>query len=307
MVWNDLGTSRFATFENNRAGCRAGARYKTVDRGKGVLNAFRSPDGIHWELMSEEPVITKGAFDSQNLAFWDATRGRYVDFHRGFRNGVRDIMTATSEDFLTWTEPVWLEYPGAPGEHLYTSQLLPYERAPHLFFGFPKRFIPDRNPTGHPNSGVSDGVFMTSRDGRQFHRWGEAIIRPGLQEERWVNRNNLTAWGILRTESDIPGTPDELSIYSTEGYYTGEDDRLRRFTYRIDGFVSVQTPLNGGELLTRPLVFSGADDTDAASASEETDAKSAATANTESGPVTIVAGCAISGKWWTTSPTLPFL
>jgi hypothetical protein len=98
---------------------------------------------------------------------------------------------------------------------------------------------------------------MSSRDGLSFKRWGEAIIRPGLQKDCWVNRNHMTAWGILVTKSNVPGTPDELSIYSTEGYYTGADVRLRRFTYRIDGFVSVQAPLTGGEFVTKPVIFEG--------------------------------------------------
>ena len=28
---------------------------------------------------------------------------------------------------------------------------------------------------------VTDGLFMSSRDGQVFHRWGEAFIRPGLR------------------------------------------------------------------------------------------------------------------------------
>ena len=96
---------------------------------------------------------------------------------------------------------------------------------------------------------------MTSRDGLSFKRWGEALIRPGLQKERWVCRNNMTAWGVLETGPSIPGTPNELSIYSTENYYQEGPVRLRRFTVRIDGFVSVQAPLAGGELVTRPLAF----------------------------------------------------
>jgi hypothetical protein len=30
-----------------------------------------------------------------------------------------------------------------------------------------------------------------------------------------------------------------------------------RYTLRVDGFVSVQAPLSGGELITKPLTFSG--------------------------------------------------
>ena len=33
-------------------------------------------------IVGQKPVITKGAFDSQNLAFWDPVRGGYREFHR---------------------------------------------------------------------------------------------------------------------------------------------------------------------------------------------------------------------------------
>jgi hypothetical protein len=46
-------------------------------------------------------------------------------------------------------------------------------------------------------------------------------------------------------------------MYATEAYYTGPDSRLRRFTYRVDGFVSARASSRGGELVTRPLRFSG--------------------------------------------------
>ena len=32
---------------------------------------------------------------------------------------------------------------------------------------------------------------------------------------------------------------------------------LRRYTMRLDGFASVQAPLSGGELVTKPLIFEG--------------------------------------------------
>ena len=46
-------------------------------------------------------------------------------------------------------------------------------------------------------------------------------------------------------------------MYATEAYYTGPDSRLRRFTYRVDGFVSLRSAEEGGELLTKPLTFVG--------------------------------------------------
>jgi hypothetical protein len=73
-----------------------------------------SADGIHWSRMSDKPIMTQGAFDSQNLIFWDTVRGEYRAYWRDFRNGLRDIRTAVSKDFLKWGESTWLSYPGAP-------------------------------------------------------------------------------------------------------------------------------------------------------------------------------------------------
>ena len=63
--------------------------------------------------------------------------------------------------------------------------------------------------------------------------------------------------GHDRDEVGPPRRPDELSLYATEAYWTGTSSRLRRYTLRIDGFVSAQAPLSGGELVTKPLVFAG--------------------------------------------------
>ena len=172
IVHKGLGSHNFTPFLDTNPDCKPPQRYKAMGSGKGGLFAFQSPDGIRWSPLGEKPVITRGAFDSQNLAFWDATRHCYVDFHRGFRDGIRDIMTATSADFSQWSEPVWLEYPGAPKEHLYTNAIRTYERAPHILVGFPTRFHPQRGQQVEP-------IFMTSRDGRTFRRWTDALLPPG--------------------------------------------------------------------------------------------------------------------------------
>jgi hypothetical protein len=46
-------------------------------------------------------------------------------------------------------------------------------------------------------------------------------------------------------------------MYATEGSWHGNGNALRRYTLRLDGFVSVNAPLSGGELLTKPLIFTG--------------------------------------------------
>ncbi len=254
IILSEFGTHNFTPFKDNNPDCPAESLYKAVARGEGEENrklfAFQSADAIHWKLMQAEPIITEGAFDSQNLAFWDSLRKQYRCYFRDFRFGHRDIKTATSKDFIHWTDPVWLDYGDAPREHLYTNQIQPYYRSPHIFIGFPTRFIPERES-------LTEGLFMSSRDGQNFHRWEEALLRPGLNKDKWHNRSNYIWLGIAETESDLPGSGKELSIYSNESYYEGQGARTRRYTFRIDGFVSLHATLRGGEAITKPLIFEG--------------------------------------------------
>lgn len=222
--------------------------------GGGGLTAYVSKDGIRWRPLSKKPLITKGAFDSQNVAFWDPIRGCYVEYHRGQEpaRGPRGVMTGRSDDFVNWTEPEPLRYEDDRREHLYINCVRSYFRAPHLYLGTPGRLVPARQKVlSHPNAGVSDAILMVSRDGLLFHRWAEAFIRPSVDDEDWTDRNNFPAWGMIQTSSS------ELSLYWCErNGHAGV--RLRRGALRLDGFVSIHAGGEDvGELLTRPFVFSG--------------------------------------------------
>ncbi len=248
IVWDGIGTHCFVAFKDDNPACPAEAKYKGIargrPRGKRGLYIFQSPDGIHWKLMRPEPVITEGAFDSQNLAFWDPHAKRYREFHRTFVDGKRAIMTGTSTDFVHWTKPVLLKYPGAPAEHLYTNAVRPYERAGHILIGFPTRYLPEQGQRVEP-------TFMASRDGLTFKRWSDAVIPESAPKDRGGNRSNYMTWGLV----ELPDRPNHYSVYATEAYYTGPDSRVRRFEYRKDGFVSVRGGAKGGDLLTRALVL----------------------------------------------------
>ena len=268
-----------ATFKDANPDCPADERYKTVVLGSkpvAGLYALKSSDGIRWSIMSLEPIVTEGAFDSQNLVFWDSTHREYREYHRGFRAGLRDILTSASGDFRHFPKPRWVEYSGALPEHLYTNQIGPYFRAPHLLLGFPMRYtdhgwsdplldLPGveeriKRAKSEPRFGtaVTDAVFMTSRDGLTFHRWPEAFIRPGPRRKgSWVYGDNFVFWGLTQTASDLGDAPDELSLYATEDYWEGTSTCVRRYTLRMDGFVSLNAPQEGGEAVTRPLVFEG--------------------------------------------------
>jgi len=276
ILWMGEASHNFVPFKDGNPACVPEARYKAVALEQNGLRAFQSADAIHWTRLQEAPIITQGAFDSQNLIFWDPVREEYRAYWRDFRNGLRDIKTAVSRDFLTWTEPVWLSYPGAPAEELYTNQILPYFRAPHILLGFPTRYLdrgwsdsmralPElehrvKRSEDSPREGtaLTDGLFMSSRDGVEFLRWDHAFIRPGLRTaDNWVYGDNYQAWGIIETESATENAPAELSIFATESYWTGTSSQLRRFTLRTDGFVSASASNAGGELITKPLIFTG--------------------------------------------------
>lgn len=278
-----------AVFKDENPGATPDAKYKALVRSatpKGLI-ALKSPDGLHWTTLSDMPVITAGAFDSQNLAFWDGAHGVYRAYWRIFTAGVTDeknwkpeghraIRTATSKDFVHWENQADLAYDDSPSEHLYTNQVKPYQRAPHLLIGFPTRYtergwsesmraLPElehREWRSKANqrygTAITEGLMMASRDGVHFKRWNEAFLRPGIEREgTWNYGHQYIAWHLVETKSALEGAPDELSFYAGENYWTGTSSALRRYTLRMDGFVSVQAPMAGGELLTKPLTFAG--------------------------------------------------
>ncbi len=146
IIWTGPGTHNFTPFKDDNPACPPDARYKalaggttTVDgKERGCLNALKSADGVRWTMLSPA-VITAGAFDSQNLAFWDAVRGEYRAYWRIFTAGFTDergwkpggyraIRTATSKDFVHWDNQADLRYVDSPAEHLYTNAIQPYFR-----------------------------------------------------------------------------------------------------------------------------------------------------------------------------------
>jgi len=253
IIWMGPGAHNFTAFLDHNPSTPPSARYRALASAnrsariaKGLL-AFQSPDCLHWSY-KDELVITNGAFDSQNLAFWDTDRKEYRAYWRYFTEDtrIRAIRTATSKDFIHWENEADLQYGDAPEQHLYTNAVQKYARAPHLFIGFPTRFLPNEGDRVEP-------VLMTSRDGVHFKRWNEPVIPETAPKDRKGNRSNYMAWGMLQ----LPGNPNEISVYATENYKSTTPGRLRRSTYRVDGFVALRGDRNGGSVLTKSLHYKG--------------------------------------------------
>lgn len=273
----------FTMFRDPNPAAPETERYKAIsyfpggkgEEGGGGLGAWVSPDLIQWELANEKRIITRnnpetgelqGGFDSQNLAFWDPVREIYVCYYRGPTpspddskkfSRVRGIWRSESPDFRHWSIPRPIAYTDLRQEDMYTNAIRPYFRAPHIYIGTPNRYVPGRTKypdwqrMGSAPAGINDAILMSSRDGITFERWQEGFLRPATDPEVWTDRNNYFAWGMIQTG------PDEISLYWTE-HYRHDGMRIRRGTLRLDGFVSLHAGAEQvGEVLTRPLIFSG--------------------------------------------------
>jgi len=257
IVFKGGESHNFSPFIDRNPACDPAQRYKAVAGPWEKLYGLCSADGLHWRRIQKAPLEITGQFDSHNVAFWDELQGCYRSFSRyfdgGVEHGVRAIQSATSDDFIHWSAPVPHQYaPGTPREHLYTNATTPCPGAAHILLSFPKRFMPERKKIqDHPYPGLSDAVFMSSRDGVHWdRRFMEAWVRPGRDQRNWTERSNMPAWGIIQTSDD------EFSMFISE-HYRWVDCRLRRLTIRRHGFVSVNAGYGGGEFTTRPLTFSG--------------------------------------------------
>jgi len=239
----------------------------------------------HWPEVTDRSSIP---------AFWSAAEGCYVAYfrvrigpsHLGPAQRLRWIGRTTSSDFGNWSRIELIQYDmhytdaeilenassetRRTSEELYTLQARPYFRAPHLILAFPNRIVSGRRvlddaereslevgavrrPGAHDS--VHDSLFMASRNAVAFEMPGkEAFVRPGLDRRNWDNRNQYLATGIVQTGEA------ELSLYCSRHWFSRSSPCTSHFvrcSIRVDGFVSVRAPHEGGELTTVPVVFEG--------------------------------------------------
>ena len=258
----------FSPFIDTRPGVPASERYKAIAgvETKGLL-AFVSSDGIRWKQWGEGYIFTEGMFDSHNVLFWSDHEEAYVCYFRtwteeGF-NGFRTVSRTTSPDMLNWSKPVAMDFGDTPMEHLYTNGTFPYYRAPHIYVGLAKRFLPEKAALSveqaqtlvkNPERGYdsSDAILMTTRGGDRYDRtFMEAFIRPGDTAADWAARDNTPALGLVPAANGR-----EFYIYRMS-HYAQDTSHLSRYVLRVDGFVSVQASYAGGSLLTKPFRFTG--------------------------------------------------
>jgi len=268
LVWRDRtkpGYEDYCVFKDPNPDVPEDERYKSIIELRYGDGSRRQPvygivssDGLRWRLVQDEPLIPpiegERSTDGPHVVFWDPWQSCYAIYRRGWWGENRCIRRSTSTDFRHWTTPEFVDihFGAEPREQFYTSGCMPYLRAPGIYLMFPKRFVLERQFFADwPQSGQSDIGFLSSRDGVHWDRtFREAFIRPGLDPNIWHERSISSGSGIVETGSD------ELSMYLWEGFRT-EEAHVRRVTLRPDGFVSINAPDLGGELITRQLIFAG--------------------------------------------------
>lgn len=275
----------FSVFKDTNPACPADEAYKGVgvDGRDHFLWCFTSADGIHFRKSWR--MTDRGKFDTLNIALWDRHAGEYRAYIRDFHNvpgndwnaGIRDVRWMVSKDFRDWSVPVQLDFGGADDYPLYTNVVQPYYRADHVFVGFPSRYVERKQWTAnydqlagvdrrrerlamHPRYGLAltDCVFMSSRDGKVWKRWDEAFMTPGPEHElNWVYGDCFPAVGMIETAAARQGAANDLSMYVFENHWSRQPAQLRRYTLRVDGFVSYRATYKPCTVVTKPLIFAG--------------------------------------------------
>jgi hypothetical protein len=235
---------------------------------------WASADGFSFRKLDPQPDFVsdlRNSFDGGNTMFWSEAEGQYVLYFRWYDDdwgkGRRSMARATSKDLMTWTKPASMTYGDSPREQFYVNNTQPYFRAPHLYVAPAARFMEGRQAIDDTRAQAiglsvigkhvyhkdcSDGVLLSSRAGSTAYdrTFMETFVRPGLGDSNWVSRTNYPLTGIL------PAGPGTMQMFVTRGYMQ-DSWHIERLMLRTDGFASVSAPWAGGEMLTKPLTFTG--------------------------------------------------
>ena len=230
------------------------------------ITAAFSADGIHWTEPPGECVVHPYSSDAYNNLFFNPTTGEYCLIHRGV--GIdRRISMRTSKDFVHWTDPVLIGYPGAS----YNSDLTQMQFysmwagwVDGIFYGLVWWFSTSLVDMDFPKMwGTMDTELLYSYDGRNFMRSSGRLLveRPappalgcfqlylmGMVENRAGDEYILQGIGSKCTHGDSGesnkkyteklGRPTFASVF---------------YTIRKDGFCGLEGIRNGTQVILKKM------------------------------------------------------
>ena len=271
-----------SVFIDENPDCPPERKYKGLDRvddgGKvflesGTLACFASSDGYNFERI-EDVSREPGKFDSLNTVLYNKEEKQYRIYCREFVDGNKRIICCrTSPDFITWENLGAIKFDDDEFFQLYTNNIRQYSRAPHLYIGFPVRYVerkqwtenydqlPDRDVRlgrmhnkAYERLGLAttDSLFMCSRDGMNFKKFNESFLDPDMEAHgKWKYGNCYLSHGYTEDENNI-------YMYSIqENLAPNQPSKLIRYSIRKDGFASFKAPYSGAKIVTKPIIFDG--------------------------------------------------
>ncbi|TFG50753.1 MAG: hypothetical protein E4H40_00625, partial [Candidatus Brocadiia bacterium] len=219
---------------------------------------YLSPDGIHWRRNETcmLPLVSGGGCET----FWDDQRGVYINLlKRDGSYNTGDYPAAGRGASLFETREVTKAWP-------FNEVANPYYEG----WAFPA-------PTGEGIDVMGPDLFNTN-DGHVFrtrarkYEWADdtyvAFLARNGHTELAVSRNGLT-WHIYDGDNNLPFISSQFGgeAWIQDGlirrgdeiwhYLNASNNKVLRFSQRLDGFVSIDAGESTGALITRPFVFKG--------------------------------------------------
>jgi hypothetical protein len=249
-------------------------RYKLLDNtGHHHFIGFHSADGLRWRPYAKQPLIEQG---SELIdAIRDPVTGRYMAyirphlprFHPSSDQQKRLIAVTTSEDFRNWSPQQTIITPDDIDDRWVTEQGQRTEF--YAMAGFPygsqylgmlmvfriTEIIENQAPGQSKYEGPIHVELVHSRDGMS---WSRSSPRSPIID------NGPYAYdaGAIMDTANLPViVDDEVWMYYTAlttthgGQLPAKRPSIGLARWRLDGFVSRDTPETGGEILTTPLVL----------------------------------------------------
>ena len=260
-------------FYDTNPDCPENQRWKGIygQWGDGLFLEF-SKDGNHFAFGNNEvkimgtPTETNGCFfDSLNTVYWDASKGKYVAFVRGFHYGndynltkdfvedngsviTRDIRYSESSDCINWSIPVPLKYDSDEDWQMYTNAVTPYFRSSGLYIGMPTRFT----FMGENVTPLVDVFLMSSRDLKSWNRSELPYLTPNGEGTSYeYGDSGYPGIGFIQTADN------EISFYMKEFDKSLNYTVLYRYTLRTDGFKRAFGNSENSILTTKYMTYEG--------------------------------------------------
>jgi len=266
-------------------------RYKMIywNQATAGYHTMVSPDGLHWTQFSKEPISPGGDVIT---GYYDPARKLWVAFPKigatVMGHDRRCFWVITSEDFVNWTKPELvfapdlrddagslarieevrpiLDVPDNPALMRTEFYGIGAYRAESCTLAFPWVFTINNDARYGNQEGPGELQLAVSRDLVNWERPFRVPCVPRGKVGEWDSGFFCTAAEAIRVGDEVRlyygasdythGTP---CVYRAEG--TGRRTKFNGSiglaTWKLDRFVSVDAPAEGGTVTTVPIVFTG--------------------------------------------------